>query len=250
MTGTLEALIASAQQYDFGLFLLTPDDSIESREIRGHTARDNVWFELGLFLGELGRDRCFALMQYGPDSKRVKIPSDLLGITLPRLDAGSADSLAVSIAQACVSLRPLLRQKRFRELSFQLVDGWSFDPEMKCFRLVLSERLVSENFHRLRGHALVVVVRRYNDKVDRDSDHTVVVGPERRVPREPQRIVLEVQSAPLLDIEGEPRLDGFLFLMPQPDAAPFARTIEDILAAGGRLIEARGRGIPEHVRKE
>ena len=41
------------------------------------TARDNVMFEYGLFLGRVGNQRAFVIKD-----KQVKIPSDMLGITL------------------------------------------------------------------------------------------------------------------------------------------------------------------------
>src|SRR5260370_39343149 len=54
MHSTLEGLWEATARYDFGLFILTPDDRIESRGQEGYSARDNVLFELGLFLGRLG----------------------------------------------------------------------------------------------------------------------------------------------------------------------------------------------------
>lgn len=41
--------------------------------------RDNVIFELGLFVGHIGKDRCFILI---PDnSDELRIPTDLIGMT-------------------------------------------------------------------------------------------------------------------------------------------------------------------------
>src|SRR6266487_6870765 len=54
MQSTLDGLWEASARYDFGIFILTPDDQIVSRDEEGYSARDNVLFELGLFLGRLG----------------------------------------------------------------------------------------------------------------------------------------------------------------------------------------------------
>jgi predicted nucleotide-binding protein len=50
METTLEGLIRACNFYDFGLFIMTPDDKVESRGEKQSSARDNVLFEMGLFL--------------------------------------------------------------------------------------------------------------------------------------------------------------------------------------------------------
>ena len=60
---TLSALRTAAENYDFGLFILTSDDELESRGIQMRSARDNVLFEFGLFLGTLGPERAVAVIE-------------------------------------------------------------------------------------------------------------------------------------------------------------------------------------------
>jgi predicted nucleotide-binding protein len=57
---TIQALLAAVKTYDFAVALFTPDDSIASRGQTGTSVRDNVIFEYGLFLGQLGPARTFA----------------------------------------------------------------------------------------------------------------------------------------------------------------------------------------------
>jgi hypothetical protein len=64
--------------YDYAILVATADDIIISREQTSSAARDNVLFEFGMFTGGLGRTRVFYVVEEG-----TKLPSDLLGITLP-----------------------------------------------------------------------------------------------------------------------------------------------------------------------
>jgi predicted nucleotide-binding protein len=57
--GTLETLVDALDDYDFATLVLTADDLIEKRDLTGRAPRDNVLFELGLFMGALGRRRTF-----------------------------------------------------------------------------------------------------------------------------------------------------------------------------------------------
>jgi len=71
-------LISQIAFYDYAVLVATGDDVITSRKKSSKGARDNVLFEFGLFAGGLGRSRIFYVLESG-----TKIPSDLLGITLP-----------------------------------------------------------------------------------------------------------------------------------------------------------------------
>ena len=80
---TLEDLHRKVVQSHFALLIIYPDDEIVKRDETGYTARDNVLFELGLFMGVLGRHRSFCLLvsdKRGGKSKEVLIPSDLAGL--------------------------------------------------------------------------------------------------------------------------------------------------------------------------
>ena len=55
--GTLESLVQALPRFDFAILILTADDLTVSRGLERAAARDNVLFELGLFMGSLGRER-------------------------------------------------------------------------------------------------------------------------------------------------------------------------------------------------
>lgn len=73
----LADLLSASLKFDFGILIGSPDDKLEIRGEEVMSARDNVIFELGLFIGRLGVDKCAFLIQDG-----VNIPSDLQGIKL------------------------------------------------------------------------------------------------------------------------------------------------------------------------
>jgi hypothetical protein len=77
--GILESLLDAIERFDFAILVLTPDVLVESRGSEQEAApRDNVLFELGLFIGSLGRERTFLVHDR---SQPMKLPSDLAGIS-------------------------------------------------------------------------------------------------------------------------------------------------------------------------
>jgi predicted nucleotide-binding protein len=100
--GTVESLLEAVKKADFAALVLTADDTVISREIERQAPRDNCIFELGLFMGALGRDRSFIIKPRGVD---IKLPSDLLGITPLEYADGSQDNLAARVAHVCNDIR-------------------------------------------------------------------------------------------------------------------------------------------------
>jgi hypothetical protein len=77
--GTLESLIEATKQSDFAILVLTPDDLAFKKGRETLVPRDNVVFEIGLFMGGIGRHRTFVVVDRTAD--RIDLPSDLAGIT-------------------------------------------------------------------------------------------------------------------------------------------------------------------------
>jgi len=82
---TIEDLEDLARTADFAVLVATPDDVVTTRGTTHAAPRDNVLLELGMFIGALTRERTFLLTQNGV---ALKLPSDLLGVTTLRYDAG------------------------------------------------------------------------------------------------------------------------------------------------------------------
>lgn len=74
----LSDLELQLERCDFGVLLLSADDEVTSRSAMRAAPRDNVVFELGLFMGAIGHTRTLLIQPRGAD---LKIPSDLLGLT-------------------------------------------------------------------------------------------------------------------------------------------------------------------------
>ncbi|MDA1273626.1 MAG: nucleotide-binding protein [Verrucomicrobia bacterium] len=103
---TLEALEDQAQNVDFAIMVFGPDDVIFSRGKRFDCPRDNVIFELGLFMGALGSKRAFVV---SPSGKKLKVPSDLLGRNSVQYSLTPTRSLSETIDVACEDLRKVIQ---------------------------------------------------------------------------------------------------------------------------------------------
>src|ERR1051325_8242527 len=105
-SGTLESLVAAVDDYDFATLVLTPDDLLEKRDLKGRSPRDNVLFELGLFMGALGRDRTFIVHSRTPPPM---LPSDLAGITPATYEERS--NLEAALGPTCVRIKRAIESK-------------------------------------------------------------------------------------------------------------------------------------------
>lgn len=102
----IESLERVLDQSNVAIAVAEPDDVTESRGQRHGTPRDNVIFELGFFMGRLGRHRSLLVE---PRGKEIKLPSDLAGITTITYKYDSAN-LPASLATACNKLRDIIRE--------------------------------------------------------------------------------------------------------------------------------------------
>jgi hypothetical protein len=99
-SGTLESLMSVLEQFDFAVMVLSPDDIIESRSVNYASPRDNVIFELGLFMGRLGRKRVFIVHE---QDKNLKLPSDLAGIATSPYRR--RDNLQAALSPTCTPIK-------------------------------------------------------------------------------------------------------------------------------------------------
>ena len=152
---TIESLEEAVRASDIAVLVLRADDLLISRGKRTPSGRDNILFELGLFIGYLGRDRTFIAYD---KSKPAKILSDLAGVAVAEFDGSLSEDLLTAVGPACTLIRKAIRR------ATQPTEVWhtSWHLDKKIYRERLELRI--ENDCQIRG-------RRFYDEV----------GGERRV---------------------------------------------------------------------
>lgn len=100
-SSAIDDLVAKSSTVDFALFIFAPDDIASIRSREEHVVRDNVIFEMGLFIGAIGKSRSFILK---PRDADMHLPTDLLGVNPANYDANRSDGDLVSATNRACSL--------------------------------------------------------------------------------------------------------------------------------------------------
>lgn len=104
----LEQLLDAIQSAQFGAFVFSPHDVAVIRGEEHPSVRDNVLFELGLFVGRLGRERNFILVP--KVEPPVRLPTDLLGVVTLDYDPERSDgNVRAALGPACNRIRTVMR---------------------------------------------------------------------------------------------------------------------------------------------
>jgi len=105
---TISSLVARARDTDFAVFVFHKDDKSYIRGNVYSVVRDNVLFELGLFIGALSIDRCFILVPKSGETE-FRLPTDLAGVTVSTYD-DSSDNMVDAVAASCAKIKVVLRK--------------------------------------------------------------------------------------------------------------------------------------------
>lgn len=109
---TASTLMREVRESDFGVFVFSADDSANIRGKFLSVPRDNVIYELGLFSGALGPERCFFVT---PMDTEIHLPSDLLGMTAGCYETVRSDqNIDSAVAPVCHKI-----ERKFKELGFR-----------------------------------------------------------------------------------------------------------------------------------
>ena len=103
----LDDLLRILDTTDFGIFVFSPDDILNIRDQHVLSVRDNVIFELGLFIGRLGKMRSFFIIPRNNDL--LHLPTDLLGITSATFNPDRED-IQAAMGPACNKIRRVIKE--------------------------------------------------------------------------------------------------------------------------------------------
>lgn len=99
---TIEDLEHEVDVSDFAIAVAHYDDKIVNDADEHKVVRDNVIFELGLFMGKLGRKRALLLE---PRDEQLKLPTDLNGVTTFNYSMQKSSDLSIVLGPACNKMR-------------------------------------------------------------------------------------------------------------------------------------------------
>ncbi|MHB0978144.1 MAG: TIR domain-containing protein [Minisyncoccota bacterium] len=85
----IDELLRGLANSDFGVFIAAPVDRATVRNRRHSVLRDNIIFEFGMFVGQLGRHRAFLVVPR--ERKDLRLPSDWAGLIAGEYDADRQD---------------------------------------------------------------------------------------------------------------------------------------------------------------
>jgi hypothetical protein len=109
----LDRLVETVNEYDFAVMIWGADDVTSSKGASTASARDNVIFECGLFMGVLGKDRVFIVRDCNAN---MKIPSDFAGIVLGDYDSERVQNDGESgIRDVCDKIKQEIQKPRQQE---------------------------------------------------------------------------------------------------------------------------------------
>ena len=101
----IESLERAVDASDFAIVIAQPDDLTNIRGEARPVPRDNIIFELGFFIGCLGRKRTLLLE---PRDKEVKLPTDLSGLMTIGYRYGEPKDLPTLLSPACDQIRMII----------------------------------------------------------------------------------------------------------------------------------------------
>jgi hypothetical protein len=128
----LESLLRLLDANDFAVCVCAPTDRTVIKQQTVDVARDNVIFELGLFIGRHGRERCFVVQ---PNGTELHLPSDFAGIMTGGYAPNRSDgNLRAALGPACNQIRRQIQKQVAEHKDFQEKKSKIRDIAVICYR--------------------------------------------------------------------------------------------------------------------
>ena len=122
-----ESLLQVIDTFDYAVFVLTPDDVATIRGQQLAVARDNVILELGMFLGRLGKERCFIVLPRGHED--LHLPTDLIGFSPATYEPNRSDrNLQAALVYACSQIKQAVSQHGARPRTVPVPPAVTIEP--------------------------------------------------------------------------------------------------------------------------
>jgi Predicted nucleotide-binding protein containing TIR-like domain len=189
LKSTLQGLIEATACYHAAVFILSPDDLTTSRGKIERSFRDNVLFELGLFLGVLPPTAIYACTIVMPPSEHsnakkkkpkpdpdLHIPSDLKGIHIPRAETITKAGMNAAIGRMAGDCNEVLQNVLPIERMPGLLVGISHLPEKNCFSLRLRGGALQQYRGRIDDRRLLAVAIRLNNSIPRERNNDIALS--------------------------------------------------------------------------
>jgi hypothetical protein len=95
-------------KYDFAILVITPDDVVSSRGKEFLATRDNIIFEIGLFIGSIGSERVYCVCD---QNSKPKIFSDYSGVTFLTYDSNRQDKdFRKALNPTCTNIKKKIKE--------------------------------------------------------------------------------------------------------------------------------------------
>lgn len=105
-SSSLTDLIEALDKFDFAIFAFNPDDITKLKNKKYSSVRDNVIFEMGLFIGKIGKERTFYIK---PRNVELLLPSDLIGFNPATYDSSHPNILA-ALGSPCSEIEDVIKK--------------------------------------------------------------------------------------------------------------------------------------------
>lgn len=126
----LEKLLTQSETYDYAILIITPDDVTTSRNKTSPCPRDNLNFEMGLFMARLGRKFCIVVR---PKEIAIKLPSDICGLCCVMYNhkkfVEKTDDLRPQINQ----IRKYIEDNGYRSRRQEFLQSWGYGAKQRLF---------------------------------------------------------------------------------------------------------------------